>query len=142
MRMVRALATIEGATTLLSHVGLAVLIVAIGWISLVSDFFNSSGELSAFVVSIGTIYTHVKRITTAVNHVQESSGAADRLQNLLDERQDIVERPDARPIPSLGRGLEFERVQFTYPGQPRPALDDLSLHVRPGETLALVGPSG
>jgi subfamily B ATP-binding cassette protein MsbA len=142
MRMVRAVATIEAATTLLSHLGFALMIVLVGWASLETEFFGTAGELVVFVGLVGGIYTHVKRITTAVNHVQESAGAADRLQGILDERQDIVERPGARPIASLGTGIQFEDVTFTYHGQSRPALEGLSLHVRPGETLALVGPSG
>ncbi|MBM3991318.1 MAG: ABC transporter ATP-binding protein [Planctomycetes bacterium] len=142
MRMVRAVATIEGATTFLSHFGFAVLLVAVGWGTLRFRLFSSPGDMTVFFGGIAMIYTHVKRMTTAVNHVQESAGAAERLQAILDERPDISERPGALAASSLGSGLAFENVSFTYSGQPRPAIDGLSLHVRPGETLALVGPSG
>ena len=142
MRMVRAVATIEGATTFLSHFGFAVLLVAVGWGTLRFEIFSSPGDMTVFFGGIAMIYTHVKRMTTAVNHVQESAGAAERLQALLDERPDISERPGAATVSSLGSGLAFEQVSFTYPSQPRPAIDGLSLQVKPGETLALVGPSG
>ena len=142
MKMVRAVATIEAATTLFSHLGFALVLVVAGWATLEFSIFTSAGEMATFFAGIGMIYTHVKRITTAVNHVQESAGAADRLSAILDERQDIVEHASARAVHSLGRGIEFERVGFTYPAQALPALSGVSLHVRPGETLALVGPSG
>lgn len=142
MKTVRAVATIEATTTLLSHLGFAVVLVVAGWATLRLGLFSRAGEMATFFAGVGMIYTHVKKITQAVNHVQESSGAADRLQAILDERPDIVERPDAQPIRSLGRGVEFERVSFTYPGAERPAVDALDLRLAPGETLALVGASG
>jgi ABC-type multidrug transport system fused ATPase/permease subunit len=142
MKMVRAVATIEAATTLFSHLGFAAVLIAAGWATLKLQIFTSAADIAGFFAGIGMIYTHAKRITTAVSHVQESAGAADRLQALLDERADIVEHADAKPVTALGRGIQFERVGFTYPGQSRPALTDVSLEIRPGETLALVGPSG
>lgn len=142
MKMVRAVATIEGATTFLSHFGFAVMLVAVGWGTLRFGLFSSPGDMTVFFGGIAMIYTHVKRMTTAINHVQESSGAADRLQAILDERPDITERPGAHPVASLGSGIRFEDVRFTYAGQAKPAIDGLTLHIRPGETLALVGASG
>jgi subfamily B ATP-binding cassette protein MsbA len=147
MKMVRAVATIEGSTTLLSHLGFATVLIVVGWATLElagtsTQLFATPADMIGFFVGIGMIYTHVKRITSAVNQVQESAGAAERLQALLDEPTDIVERPGAHAIATLGRGIEFENVGFTYPGTDRPALADFSLHVHPGETLALVGPSG
>ncbi|MCY3003692.1 MAG: ABC transporter ATP-binding protein, partial [Planctomycetota bacterium] len=142
MRMVRAVATIEGATTFLSHFGFAVMLVAVGWGTLRFGLFSSPGDMTVFFGGIAMIYTHVKRMTTAINHVQEASGAADRLQAILDERPDITERPGAHPVTTLGSGIRFEDVHFTYAGQDKPAIDGLTLHIRPGETLALVGASG
>jgi subfamily B ATP-binding cassette protein MsbA len=98
--------------------------------------------MGGFFAGVGLVYQHVRKITNAVSHVQEASGAADRLQALLVERADIVEHPAAQPIRSLGRGLVFERVSFRYPGAERAAIEALDLEVRPGETLALVGASG
>jgi len=147
MKMVRAVATIEGSTTLLSHLGFATVLLVVGWATLElagtsNVLFHTPADMIGFFVGIGMIYTHVKRITSAVNQVQESAGAAERLQALLDEPEDIVERPGAHTIAGLGRGIEFDTVSFTYPGTDRPALADFKLHVRPGESLALVGASG
>ncbi len=142
MRTVRALATIEATTTLLSHLGFALVLVVAGWATLRLGLFSTAGEMATFFGGVGMIYTHVKRITQATNHVQESSGAADRLQAILDERPDIVERADAQPIRALGSGIAFESVSFSYPGADRPAVDGLDLRLAPGETLALVGASG
>jgi ATP-binding cassette subfamily B protein len=142
MRMVHAIATIQSATTLLSHLGFALLVVGVGWASIRLRWFTNGGDMLMFLAGISMIYTNVRRITNAVNGVQEAAGAADRLQALLDEPVDVAERKGAVAILSLGSGVRFEDVTFTYPGGERPAIERLSLEIRPGETLALVGRSG
>ena len=144
MRMVRAIASIEAWTALLSNVGLGLLLALIVWLNGGGKhlLFSDPGEMGAFILAIALIYGHVKRLTNAIGKVQESAGAAERLQGLLDEPPDIVERPGAHAIESLGKGLRFERVTFTYPGTDQPALAELDLEIHSGEVLALVGASG
>lgn len=74
-----------------------------------------------------------------------ASGATERLMELLDARSDIADPPSPRalPAPRGGVALQFDAVRFAYPSRPqRAVLDDLSLDIRAGETVALVGPSG
>jgi ATP-binding cassette subfamily B protein len=76
--------------------------------------------------------------------LQRAGGAADRLRELLDERPSVADPaiPALMPQPPQGR-VSFERVTFHYPARPdHAALQDFSLDVAPGETIALVGPSG
>ena len=142
VRMSRAIATIRSSSHLVSYVGFALLLIGVGWISIERPLFGSSEDMIAFFAAIGMIYQHTKRMTQSINQVQESAGAADRLQALLDEPADIVERPGARALAGLGSGLRLEDVSFAYPGSAGRALERVSLELRPGETLALVGPSG
>ena len=142
MRMVRTVAMIQGSSTLLSNLGFAVVLVAVGWFSIHRALFDSGADMLMFFMGIAMVYTHAKRITSAVNNVQESAGAADRLQALLDEPIDLVESPIAQPIRSLGSGLPSRTCASLTPVPTHRAIDGLSLDVRPGETLALVGPSG
>ena len=74
-----------------------------------------------------------------------ASGATERLMELLDARSDIADPPVPRalPVPHGGVALRFDAVRFAYPSRPqRAVLDDFSLDIRAGETVALVGPSG
>jgi subfamily B ATP-binding cassette protein MsbA len=142
MKMVRAMATIAASTALLSNMGFAVLVVLVGILNKRYGFFANGGQMGGFFLAIATVYTHIKSATGAFNKVQESAGAAERLTDLFRQRVDIVERADAVSIRSLGSGVAFEDVSFTYPTGTRPALDHVTLAVRPGETLALVGASG
>ena len=76
--------------------------------------------------------------------VQKAAGAMERIGELLDAEPEVKPPAHPRPLPVPPRGeLALERVTFAYPGRPDlPALHDVSLHVRPGERVALVGPSG
>ncbi len=142
MKMARAVGASRALSLLISYLGFAAILFGVGFVSIQSQVFSSSKDMVAFFAAIGMIYQHTKRITAAVNQVQEAAGSASRLQALLDEPQDIVERPDARAIETLGGGVHLDGLCFSYPEGDGRAIDDLTLEVRSGETLALVGPSG
>ena len=104
----------------------------------------SGGELSAFVFYAVLMATSVTAMSELWGEVQRASGAADRIGELLAERPAIAAPavPAALPRPPLGR-VAFEDVGFRYPSRPdRSALRGFTLRVEPGETVALVGPSG
>ncbi|MBL8807476.1 MAG: ATP-binding cassette domain-containing protein [Rhodospirillales bacterium] len=102
------------------------------------------GQLSAFVFYAVVVASSVGAISEFMADLQRAAGASERLFELLDAVPDI--RPPAVPakFPSPARGaVAFENVTFRYPSAPeRAALDGLSFAVEPGETVAIVGPSG
>ncbi len=104
----------------------------------------SGGELSAFVFYAVLVATSVTAMSELWGEVQRAAGAADRIGELLAERPAIAApaTPVALPRPPQGR-VEFRNVGFRYPSRPdRSALHGFNLRVEPGETVALVGPSG
>ena len=104
----------------------------------------SAGDLSAFVFYSVLVAGSVGAISEVVGDLQRAAGAAERLVELLATRPDIIAPSPARPLPQPPRGeISLDQVLFHYPTRPQvAALDGFSLHVRPGERLALVGPSG
>ncbi len=106
----------------------------------------SGGELSAFVFYAVLVATSSAALSELWGEVQRASGAAERIGELLAERPLVAAPPNpARlpPSPPGGAEIVFEQVVFHYPSRPgQSALDGFALRVRPGETVALVGPSG
>ena len=104
----------------------------------------SGGELAAFVFYAVIVAGSVGAISEVIGDLQRAAGAAERLFDLLDTAPEIRAPARPLPLPVPGRGaLSFDDVTFRYPSRPdRAALGGFSLSVRPGETVALVGPSG
>ncbi|MEC8847364.1 MAG: ABC transporter transmembrane domain-containing protein [Pseudomonadota bacterium] len=104
----------------------------------------SAGELSSFVFYAAVVAGAVGAFSDVVGDLQRAAGATERLFDLLATAPEIAApaAPTALPAPPVGR-IAFEQVRFFYPSRPdSPVLDDFTLVVEPGETVALVGPSG
>ena len=142
MRLVRNVALSRAWASFFGLAAMAVLLFLAGALTLRFGLFDSQARLIAFFLAVSQISTHIKHLVKATTVVDESVGASRRLSALLAESTDVIEHPQPTPIHSLGCGLDFEGVGFTYPGIEQPALRHIELVVRPGETLAVVGPSG
>ena len=127
-------------------------IIGVLWFgaSLVLDGEMSGGRLSQFVLYAVFAAGGMAELSEVWTEIQQAAGAAERLNELLDQKPDIVSPADAMPIPAAlpgtsGKGgrISFEEVTFKYPSRPeQSALDNISFDIEPGETVALVGPSG
>ncbi|MCA9001999.1 MAG: ABC transporter ATP-binding protein, partial [Planctomycetes bacterium] len=142
MKMVRASALAIAWTITYTHVGMGLMIVMVGYMVIAGLLDPSGGSLLTFFMLISASYKSIKRTMRSLGSVAEAEGACLRLQELVDEAPDIIQKPDAKELTGLGSGLELENLGFTYPGEDTPAIVGVSLKLRPGETLALVGPSG
>ena len=104
----------------------------------------SGGTIAAFLITGGFVAGAFGALTEVYGEMLRGAGAASRLNELLNEKPTIAapERPQSLPEPPRG-GLSFRNVTFRYPTRlETAALKDFSLEVEPGETVAIVGPSG
>jgi ATP-binding cassette subfamily B protein len=103
----------------------------------------TAGLLSQFILYAVVTAGAVGAVSEVWGDLQRAAGATDRLLQLRGAQSPVTEATTTVPLPEHGEGLRFDHIAFAYPSRPgTPALADLSLHVRPGEHVALVGPSG
>jgi ATP-binding cassette subfamily B protein len=105
----------------------------------------SAGQLSQTALYIAVVAGSVAVLAEVWGEMLRAAGATERLMELLTARSAIAEpaQPLALPAARGGMRVEFAQVSFTYPSRPQaPVLLALSLAIEPGQTVALVGPSG
>ena len=116
------------------------LVVGIGgW--LVHEDVVSLGTVVAFILLLSSLFDPVQQLSQLYNGVQSAAAALHKLFAILDATPEVDEATDAVALPVRGN-LKVTDVSFTYQGGSTPALDGVSLDVRDGERIALVGPTG
>ncbi len=102
----------------------------------------TAGEFTSFVIALLMLYEPVKRLTGIHNIFQQASGASEKVFEYLDQKHEIGDRPGAAVLKQFQNSIVFDHVYFRYGGTDQDTLKDVSLAVRAGEVVALVGPSG
>ena len=142
LRRVRTRATLN-ATAIFLMFGAITVVLWIGARDVIAGDL-SAGTLSQFVLYAVLGAGSVAALTEVWAELQRAAGGMGRISELLREDAQIASPAHPQTLPVRARGeLHFEHVTFRYPSRPdAAALKDFTLHVRPGETVALVGPSG
>jgi ATP-binding cassette subfamily B protein len=99
------------------------------------------GGIQAFVGYLTFMLWPVQDLARVYSEMQHSIASAERIFKLVDTQPEVHNRPDAVPAPTLLGSIEFNHVDFYYEDR-KPVLTDFTLTVNPGETIALVGPTG
>lgn len=131
------------AATTLQYMGLrsVQVIVMVAGAGFVFAGSLSTGSFVAFLLLVGVFFRPLEKIAAVIETYPRGIAGFQRFQALLAEQPEIEDAPDARPAPAFRGQIVFDDVQFTYGGS-RAVLHGVSLTVEPGQTVALVGPSG
>lgn len=141
LRRAVARALLTGTVTLTAF-GAIVLVLWEGG-RLVLDGTLTPGTLVAFLLYAVTIAGAVTSLASFWGNLQEASGAARRIFDLLDHPVELTDPLSPRPLPRPVRGrVEAQGVRFRYGSELPQVLHEIDLELEPGETVALVGPSG
>jgi ABC-type multidrug transport system fused ATPase/permease subunit len=101
----------------------------------------SIGSFVSFNVLVTMLVGPLRMLGMWIGQAQRATASGERIFEVMDEPEDIVERPGATELPEGGGRVRFEDVRFEYePG--RPVLEDIDLELEPGRTVALIGHTG
>ena len=109
--------------------------------SLVAHGTLQVGVLVAFTLYINRFFDPIRDLSQQYTQLQRAGVGAERIFNILDVPVDIQDRPDAQPLPPIQGEVELRDVVFGYYPE-RPVLHGLNLRIAPGQTVAIVGPTG
>ena len=119
---------------------------AMAIIVIVGGFFVLGGTIEtgvmvAFVLFVQRFFDPIRALTIHYNVLQRAMASGERIFEVIDVPVDIADKPDAVDLETIDGSIEFDHVTFGYlPNQP--ILKDINFKVKPGETVALVGPTG
>ncbi|SES42185.1 ABC transporter ATP-binding protein [Lentzea albida] len=141
LRAQRYIATYFPFVAMLSGVAQAV-VLAVG-AHRVATGSLTPGVLLAFLLYLGLFFSPIQQLSGVFDGYQQARVGLRRIGDLLRTPSTVEPPAEPVPVPPRLRGeVELRNVTFTYTGAETPALDDVSLHVSPGETVALVGETG
>jgi ATP-binding cassette, subfamily B, bacterial MsbA len=101
----------------------------------------SPGDLFAFVLFAGILIGPFGSAARVFSQIKEAQGAMARVFEILDTEPEVQDRPDAVELPTIAGQVEVRHLSFAYDGH-HPVLSDVSFGVKPGELVAIVGPTG
>jgi subfamily B ATP-binding cassette protein MsbA len=137
MRSVRIIEATSLVMEVVAGAGVAFIIYYGG--SLVADRVITSGDFFSFLTAILMIYTPAKRLAQVYNGLQQARAYIGRIDGIFTAEK---EPQGSLELPGISQGLAYENVTFKYDGREEDAVRGVSLEVRKGEVVALVGRSG
>ena len=129
---------------LIQTLGTGIVILYGGWLAfngMLGPMEEAIGTLITFIMYVGMFFAPIFDLANFYNTVQSSLAAAERIFRILDIEPEIKDDIDAIEIPRIEGEIEFRDVTFGYRPE-NPVLHNVSFHVKPKETIALVGPTG
>jgi ABC-type multidrug transport system fused ATPase/permease subunit len=118
-------------------------LLVIGWGTYaLSEGRLSVGGMLAFLAYLTLLYGPIRELSRLGTTIFAASAAAERVLEVLDQAPAVQDRPGARALARVRGIVELDGVTFHYPDTDRPALENVSLRIRPGELVAVVGASG
>ena len=140
MGVIRLFSTFMPTMSFLTNLGMLLILAYGGW-----AVINGSLSLGELVASQGYLMMltgPIQMIGWMVAMSRQASAAGDRIFEVLDAKPEIVESPNAIPLPPVQGLVRFENVSFAYEQDGSAVLKNINLTVQPGETIALLGATG
>ncbi len=121
-------------------IGLGFVIVVAAGVPMAIAGEITAGDFTAFILYLQRMIWYLIALGYVVNLYQRGTASLKRFNSILETVPEIVDAPDVREQPTIKGGIEFRGLSFSYNG--KRVLKDINLVIRPGETVAFVGPTG
>lgn len=118
-----------------------VVVIVAGGIFMIKGLI-SPADLVAYTMYVTTLLATIRRIIEFAEQFQRGMTGIERFTELMDASVDIFDEEGAVPLQDVNGKITFRHVSFEYPDDHTPVLSDIDITIRPGEKVALVGPSG
>ena len=139
LRITKSRSRVEPVLEVIGGIAVAGVIAFEAWRATVSD--NTLGDFSAFVGALLLAARPLRALGSLNSALQEGLAGLVRVFSVVDEKPTILDSPNAVPLPGGKGHVAFDNVRFVYPDG-RTGLAGLTFEAKPGQTIALVGPSG
>ncbi len=130
----------------LSTIALAIVAGYGGYLALHDPSLISVGVIISFVIYVRRFYEPIRGLAVLYAQLQAAIAGAERVFELLDTKPDLADAPDAVSLPPIQGHVTFDRVSFAYDDdqqdQQEVVLQNINITAKPGQTLAMVGPTG
>ena len=118
-----------------------VVVIVAGGIFMIKGLI-APADLVAYTLYVTTLLATIRRIIEFAEQFQRGMTGIERFTELMDANVDIFDEEGAAPLQNVKGEITFKHVSFEYPDDHTPVLSDINLTIKPGEKVALVGPSG
>ncbi len=143
-----AMGRYQTTSALMTGVLYATIVVLGGYLVAIGEM--TAVDMATFALYISLFSTPIETLVNSTESFQKAAAGFQRMVEVLETAPDIQDAPDARPLEVSGGAISYRDVCFSYDdadlsestAAARPVIDHLDLDIRPGETIALVGPSG
>jgi len=100
------------------------------------------GEWQKFSLYLAYIFFPLGQLGMIISQMSQAGASAQRIFEILDARNDVTDKPDAKPLPPIKGHVKFDHVTLRYFAGSEPVLRDISFEAQPGQTVALLGATG
>jgi len=125
---------------LFSNVGIMIIVGYGG--NLVMNNSLTVGDLVAFIAYLGYVVMPLMTIGFVTSVVVRAAVSAERIFEVIDTPNEVMDKPDATSLPTLAGSVAFDQVRFRYAGQEEDVLKGVSFTAEPGQTVAILGSTG
>lgn len=139
-RMVRRQQMGSPVSELLGVIMVAIILLYGGHLVLTGNGDLSASEFIAYIAIFSQVMRPAKALTDAFSNIHNGIAAGERVLQLIDEKNLVEDKPDAKVVTSFNDKIQFDEVSFSY--EEKEVLRNITLSIQKGETVALVGPSG